>query len=142
MDSVNKFFLIAAGLIVTASLIFLGFRMADAGKDAGNGVVNQFIEFSTEQREADIMQYDGATVTGSDVVNFIRRNLSTYSPGSVAPFEVVVKTATVTTHKDNSTLGNIMNFSHISYINPTGRFVGKVVRNGNGVIVSVMFTQI
>lgn len=142
MDSVNKFFLIAAGLVITASLVFLGIRMSDAGKDMGNGVVNSFIEFSTELKEADIMQYDGTTVTGSDVVNFIRKNLSEYSPGRMAPFEVVVRTATVTTHKDNSSIANITNFSHISYIDPTAKFIGKVIRNDNGVIVTVTFTQV
>ena len=33
MESLNKFFLLAAGLIVTAGLIFVGFRIADIGKE-------------------------------------------------------------------------------------------------------------
>lgn len=142
MDSVNKFFLIAVGLIVTGALVLLGFRMANIGKDTGGDVINRFIEFSTELQEVEIMQYDGATVSGSDVINFIRKNLSEYPAGSTVPFTIVVKTGTVTTHKDNSAIANIMNFSHVSYINPTAKFKGKVVRNTNGVIVSVTFTQI
>lgn len=141
MDSVYKFFLLAAGLIITASLIFLGFRMAEAGKEAGNTSVNRFVDFNTELREAEIMQYDGTTVSGSDVVNFVRKNLSACSTAEEAPFEVIVKTGTVTTHRDNSSLADIVNFSHISYISPNGRFIGTVNRNANEVIVSVMFVQ-
>ena len=42
VDSVNRFFLIAAGLIVTAGLVMIGFRMSDLGKAAaGHSVLQQ-----------------------------------------------------------------------------------------------------
>lgn len=141
MDSVHKFFLIAAGLIVTGMLVFLGFRMSDVGEDVGGHMVNRLTELEQSLKDADVMQYDGVTVTGSDVVNFIRKSLSEHSTESTAPYQVIVVTGTVTTHKDNTTIGNILNFSHISYVNPTAKFVGEVNRNTNGVIVSVTFTQ-
>lgn len=141
MESVSKFFLMAAGLIVTASLIMLGFRMADAGERAGNDMANRFIAFNTELKESDVLQYDGAVVNGSDVINFIRKNLSECEPGGTAPFRVVVETSVITVYEDNSMLKELMNFSHASYIAPTGRFVGMVERNENGVIASVTFIQ-
>ena len=141
MECINKFFLIAAGLVVTASLIFLGSRLAETGEQFGNEVVNQFIVFNAELNDREIMQYDGATVNGSDVTNLLRKYLSGYLPGSVAPFHIVVETEVVTVYEDNSKLKNMMNFSHVSYINPTRKFVGEVLRNENGVIASVTFKQ-
>lgn len=141
MESINKFFLMAAGLVITASLIFVGGRLADAGEESGNAVVNQFITWNTEWDEMEVMQYDGAVVTGSDVINFIRKKLSGCLPGSTAPYRIVVKTNVVTVYENNERLKEMMNFSHVSYVNPTGRFIGEVSRNWNGVITSVTFTQ-
>ena len=47
----------------------------------------------------------------------------------------------VTVYEDNSLLKEMMNFSHVSYINPTGKFVGRILRNENGMITSVTFRQ-
>ena len=105
----------AAGLVVTASLIFLGFRLEEAGKQSGNEMVNQFITLNTELKEMEIVQYDGVTVNGSDVTNFLRKYLSEYLPGSIAPFRIVVETDVVTVYEDNSLLKEMMNFSHQSY---------------------------
>ncbi len=141
MECINKFFLMAAGLVVTAALIFLGFRLAEAGEQSGNEMVNQFVAFNAELKDREILQYDGATVNGSDVINIVRKYMSGYLPGSVAPFHIVVETNVVTVYEDNSGLKDMMNFSHASYINPTGKFTGEVLRNENGVITSVSFKQ-
>ena len=129
MDSVSRFFLIAAGLIVTAGLIMIGFRMSDIGK-AENEIARQ-----------EIMQYDGRIVAGSDVVNFIKKSLSDCSVGQMPEFEIRVSSGAMTVYRDNSLLKEMTNFSHPSYIKPNARYLGEVYKNSNDVIEAVIFTQ-
>lgn len=141
MDSVNRFFLIAAGLIVTAGLVLVGFRMSDIGREAAGHLVDEMAVFENEIEIQEIMRYDGMVVTGSDVVNFIKKHLSDCFEGQMPDFIIKVSSDTVIVHKDNSSMKNMMNFSHPAYIKPNGRYLGEVVRNRNGVIEEVIFTQ-
>lgn len=141
MDSVNRFFLIAAGLIVTAGLVMVGFRMADMGKSAAGYLVDEMAAFESEIENQEILRYDGRVVSGSDVVNFIKKHLSDCSVGKIPKFEVSVSSDSFTVFKDNSLLKEMTNFSHPSYIKPNARYLGEVRRNDNGVIEAVVFTQ-
>ena len=141
MDSVNRFFLIAAGLIVTAGLVLVGFRMADIGKAAAGHLVDEMAAFENEMESQEILRYDGRVVAGSDVVNFIKKHLSGCAVGQVPEFTIKVSADTITVHRDNSSMKDMMNFSHPSYIKPNGRYMGEVIRNANGVIEEVIFTQ-
>lgn len=142
MDSLNKFFLIAAGLIVTAGLIFVGFRMADIGTETANQVIDGFNGFRQELEESKIMQYDGITVTGSDVVNFMRKHLSpTAGEQEVWMKITVVKGEKSVSYQKYEEIKEIYNFSHTSYVNPTALFQGSVIKNENGVISEVRFEQ-
>lgn len=142
MDSVNRFFLIAAGLIITAGLVFLAFRMADIGTETAEYVMEEFRMFGKDIKEEELLQYDGMVVSGSDVVNFIMRNLP---KGSVYRDSAVM--VTVICGSEKITYGtyeeakNIKNFSHENYINPTYLFQGTVIRNENGVISEVLFER-
>jgi len=141
VDSVNRFFLIAAGLIVTAGLVMIGFRMSDLGKAAAGHLVDEMAAFESDMESGEILRYDGRVVSGSDVVNFIKKHLSDCSVGQIPDFEIKVCSDTITIHKDNRSMKDMMNFSHPAYINPTGRYLGEVTRNKNGVIEMVIFTQ-
>lgn len=141
MDSVNRFFLIAAGLIVTAGLVLVGFRMAEIGKTTAGHLVDEMATFENEMENQEILRYDGRVVAGSDVVNFIKKHLSGCKVGQIPEFTIKVIADAVTVHRDNSSMKNMVNFSHPAYIKPNGRYMGEVVRNGNGVIEEVIFTQ-
>lgn len=141
MDSVSRFFLIAAGLIVTAGLIMIGFRMSDIGKAAAGHLVDEMAAFENEIARQEIMQYDGRIVAGSDVVNFIKKSLSDCSVGQMPKFEIRVSSGVVTVYRDNSLLKEMTNFSHPSYIKPNARYLGEVYKNSNDVIEAVIFTQ-
>ena len=62
MDSVNRFFLIAAGLIVTAGLVLVGFRMAEIGKTTAGHLVDEMATFENEMEKQEILRYDGRVV--------------------------------------------------------------------------------
>ena len=48
MDSVNRFFLMAAGLIITTGLIIVAFRMADIGTETAGQVMEEYIQFGSK----------------------------------------------------------------------------------------------
>lgn len=142
MESLNKFFLLAAGLIVTAGLIFVGFRIADIGKETANQLIDGFVGFKQEVEESEIMQYDGITVSGSDVVNFMRKHLSKGAYEDESGMKItVIKAEQSTTYQKYDEIKEINNFSHESYVDPTMLFRGCVIKNKNGVIAEVRFEQ-
>ena len=90
--------------------------------------------------EDEFMIYDNLVVRGSDVVNFIYRNLSSHSNRTNAPIYVYVDTgSSKTQYEDNIWIDQTKDLSSIYYIHPLRKFKGKVVRNTNDVIIGVSF---
>jgi len=142
MDSVNRFFIIAAGLIITAGLVFFAFRMADVGAETAEYVMEEFTAFGQELRESEILQYDATVVTGSDVVNFLRKHLQVMESNGISGMTVtIISRDNRITYRSYDEIKNISNFSHASYVDPSAMFYGTVKRNENGVISEVHFEQ-
>jgi len=140
MESINKFFIIAASLIVTAGLIFVGFRMADIGTEAANHAIEKLVVFERELQKAELLQYDGAEVSGSDVVNFLRKHLDERSSVEQKGMKIIViQGEKCKEYEKADEIKEICNFSHESYINPSALFVGNVSENANGIISEVSF---
>lgn len=142
MDSVNRFFLMAAGLIITTGLIIVAFRMADIGTETAGQVMEEYIQFGSKMRESEILQYDGTQVSGSDVRNFLRK----YLPDNYGNADHQVPVTVITgrgkmEYQSYTEIKEINNYSHITYINPKSLFWGTVERNENGVICKVRFEQ-
>lgn len=140
MESINRFFIIAAGLIITAGLIFVGFRMADLGTSTANHVIEEYIAFGRNMESGEIMMYDGAVVTGSDVINFMRKYLEN-TEITTGMRITVIKGSKSISYQSFDDMQEIYNFSHDAYVNPTAMFQGSVCRNENGVIAEVVFEQ-
>lgn len=140
MESITRFFMIAASLIITAGLVFIAFRMADIGNETANHVMKEFADFGNEIREREILQYDGVEVTGSDVANFLRKQFSKNS-GSDSFVVKVVSDRNTIVYSGYEDIKEIYNFSHASYIEPMAVFQGSVYRNENGVITEVCFQK-
>jgi len=141
MESINKFFLIAASLIITAGLIFAGFRMADIGTEVANHAMKKLVVFEREMQESEILQYDGVEVAGSDVINFLRKYLDERGSARKNGIKIIViqgKESKV--YENTDEIKEIYNFSHESYINPSALFIGSVYKNANGVISEIRFT--
>lgn len=142
MESINKFFMIAASLIITAGLIFVGFRMADIGTEAANHAMEKFVLFERELQDNEIVQYDGAEVMGSDVINFLRKYVDSGNSSVREGMKIVVIQGEVSnTYRNADEIKEICNFSHESYINPSALFEGSVSENANGVISEVCFKR-
>lgn len=140
MESITKFFMIAASLIITAGLVFIAFRMADIGRETANHVIQEFADFGSAIKDGEILQYDGVEVAGSDVANFLKKQFSLNSDSTGFRVKVIsdVRTTIYSEYEDTK---EIYNFSHASYIEPMAVFRGTVYRNENGVITEVCFEK-
>lgn len=140
MESITRFFMIAASLIITAGLVFIAFRMADIGSETANHVMQEFADMGNEIKDSEILQYDGVEVAGSDVANFLKKQFS-QNIDSVGFVVKVVSDKGTKVYSEYEDVREIYNFSHTSYIEPMAVFRGTVYKNENGVITEVCFEK-
>jgi hypothetical protein len=142
LSNATKFLLLAFSLGITCLLIVYFKRVADTGFDTSNTAMEQLAEFNLELSENELTMYDGLDVTGSDVVNFIKKQLGEYSTTETAPLYVYVKTsASETSYQNGALLSNIQNFSSTYYVKPVAKFTCGIIRDANDVIIGVTFQQ-
>ena len=73
MENSLKGLILAAGIIITCEVVSLGFIIAREAKDTASNGVEQINMLNAEFAEGDKMLYDGVTVSGSEVLNVIRK---------------------------------------------------------------------
>lgn len=143
MNNVCKFLLLAFSLGITCLLISTFGRVADAGFKTSDKAIDRLDDFNNSLSESDIMMYDGQKVVGSDVVNFIKKTLGPYDKGEDASIYVYVSTSMAcNTYSDGGFIKDIQDFSSDKYIKPIANFSCSVIRNANGVIDRIEFSQI
>lgn len=148
MENSLKGLMLAAGTIVTCLIISLGFFIAKEAKDSATTGANQISKLNNEFLENDKVIYDATEVSGSEVINVIRK-FRNETMGVI----VTTKKQTTSYHYsvDESTgkLSKSANTEYKAgkavtdndYINPTARFTGKIIRDANQTIVGIKFTQ-
>lgn len=142
MDNVLKGIVIGAGVLITCIVIGVGFRVYRETKTISSTSAEKLERFSSELSENDLTMYDGLEVTGSDVVNFIKKHLSEYSSSEVAPIYVnIVTSTTLNDYVNGASIPDIVNFTTDKYISPISKYNGKIVRDKNNVIVGLIFTK-
>lgn len=148
MENSLKGLMLAAGTIITCIIIGLGFYIAREAKDTaatGAGQINKLnAEFSDNAKTI----YDGTEVSGSEVLNVLRK----FQGEAVG---ILVETKKNTSYygylfnEDTGELGKVSTIDYVSakketsanFINPNGRFLGTVIRDNNGTITGLKFTQ-
>jgi hypothetical protein len=112
-----------------------------------DGIVEQTIETADDYNDYKITMYEYEDVKGSQVVNFIKKNLGDYSVTEAAPIFVRVNTVVSGTNYSNDYVNkehipDIKNVSAIDYaIMPNAYFHCEIIRSVNKVILGVSFTQ-
>jgi len=142
IDVAYKLLILAATTIITCIVIGIGFIAANNAKSIGNTTIDKLNSLNKELMESDIEMYDGLIITGSDVVNYTKKELGNYNSLEVAPYSIIITTnSTTTTHNNNSNLSNLSDFTNSMYCNPMKKFKGKVNKNNNDVILNITFIQ-
>ena len=148
MENSLKGLMLAAGIIITCIIISLGFYIAREARDTASSGTGQINQLQAEFSDTSKTMYDGTEVSGSEVVNVIRK----FSDDTMGVKVVTSKTSVyygysfaendgMLGEKSNASYKNAQDATNQNYINPTGRFAGSVVRDANGVITGLVFTQ-
>ncbi len=157
MENSLKGLILAAGIIITCIIISLGFYIAREASDTASTGAGQINELTAEFADASLTMYDGTSVSGSEVLNVLRKydgetigilvKNSSNSSGAAYNYTINFESGSVTrgelgsktTANKYTDARNVQNTS--VYINPTGRFAGNVVRNSNGSVIGLVFAQ-
>ena len=148
MENSLKGLILAAGTIITCVVISLGFFISREAKDTASNGANQINKLNAEFVESDKVIYDGATVSGSEVVNVIKK----FSEEKIGILVKTKKADTYYGYKFSEQTGEISDASsntyaiatdsgNQAYINPYVNYTGKLVRDKNDVITGIVFEQ-
>ncbi len=150
MENSLKGLMLAAGTIITCIIIGLGFFIAREAKDTAATGAGQINELNAEFSENARTIYDGTEVSGSEVLNVIRK-----FQGESIGVRVQTKkneNSTFYGYKYSEETGELGKESDVdyksaqkevnaNYINPIGRFMGSIFRDDNGTITGISFVQ-
>lgn len=144
-----KFVLIGLIVIATLTLVII---MFNSNMELGKRSIDKTNAMNSQMAESDVTIYDGTTVSGSDVINAIRKFQDDYISIEVVTGLDRSGTKYIYSSTESSgvvTMGSEITFNiqsaldktNTKYINPTGRFVGSVYRDANGNIAKLKFEQ-
>jgi hypothetical protein len=145
-----KALMIAAAVLITIAIITLGVVVFQSGQEAASSAQRGFSDLQQEMSAVQFAAYDQKTVSGSQVVNALRK----YSANP--QFGVQVKTgkntagtwygkvvsATGTLSAGGTIdLSAVYDDAHNDYVNPTGTFKSQLVYDSNRVVRGLLFAQ-
>lgn len=160
-----KLLLIAAGAIVTCIVVVVGFQLTKSGKNDTNKASEQYTSVMSGYDEVQLTCYEDQTVSGSEVVSFIKDNASslinsqieqiivntnsgkqTYNVSSAVPSPTpasgIGSQNYTTVEMLKSTVNKFQEYTTANcYINPTGKFLCTIKRNDNNMITIITFDQ-
>lgn len=148
MDNSLKGLILAAGTIITCVVISLGFFIAREAKDTASNGANQINKLNAEFVESDKVIYDGATVSGSEVINVIKK----FKNEKLGILVKTNKSKTYYGYSFDENGGDIIgqvnsknidptDSDSVNYVNPYVNFVGRIIRDKNEVITGIVFEQ-
>lgn len=151
-ENVLSFVKWAAGIVITLAIISIAFIVFNTAKDGTMMGANEIAKMNAQIADSDMTIYDDAEISGSEVVNVIKKFSKEFLGIQVITGKNIAGTwygysASIATDvgtlgaKATSLLSNAIDESNNLYVNPNGRFMGKVYRDSNGTVVAIVFTQ-
>ncbi|KAB3525458.1 hypothetical protein [Alkaliphilus serpentinus] len=150
MDNSVKAILIGASVAITLIIVTLGFFILRQGQESINLSAKQMSDINSTLSESEYTIYDGLTISGSEVVNVVKKFKDEY----IGVLVITNSESTWYIHTVNITSGegsivsesthsisDALDETDNQYINPNGKFQGAVVRDENGRIVAITFDQ-
>ena len=148
MENSLKGLMLAAGIIITCIISRRGFYIAREASDTASSGTGQINELQAEFADTSKTMYENTEVSGSEVINVIRK----FSDEMIGIKVQTKKNTSYYIYQFSDSDGSLKNASSLdyksaqnaasaNYINPTGRFLGAVVRDANGTITGLSFVQ-
>lgn len=149
-ENTSRPLIIAGGLILAMLIIALAFTIYNSSKDTANDAMSQITNLSASMAESQYTQWEGQTVTGSQVVSIIKQfqndtsgimvdNNGSSATGGVTNYGLtltmdsgsVVK-GTLSNTASSATVADATNKTNAgTYITPSAQFFCTVVRDPN-----------
>ncbi len=148
MENSLKGLMLAAGIIITCIIISLGFYIAREASDTASSGTGQIHQLQAEFSDTSKTMYENTEVSGSEVINVIRKfademigvQVQTKKSSVFYNYNFSEKDGSLgSTSKADVKLAQVP--TNTAYINPTGRFLGVVTRDANGTITGLTFVQ-
>ena len=131
--------LVSAGVIMSVVLISIMVSQFERAKALSSAVSERMIETTAQIADSDILQYDGATVTGADVRSFYRRCFSAVEPRS--QFVNINNGNAVFKYDGPGHYADITDPEGRAFIRPDDLYKCSVTINKNGIVTDVTFTK-
>ena len=142
-ENTSKPLMIAGGLILAMLIIGLAFTIYFTSKDTANNATSQISNLNVTLAESEYTQWEGMTVTGSQVVSLIRQfqtdtcavivnngsGVTNY--GNVLTAGYTTTTGTLTANKSTKTASDATNKTDsTTYVAPSASYLCTVIRDG------------
>lgn len=137
-DVVPQSIVFATGVVLAVIFVSVMIYEFDSSKELSNAVNRNLSELTVDVEESNVTMYDGITVNGADVINFVKRN---YAQDCVFETDIVLQSGATAAVRDSQMLLSLRDENSVYYVRASARFSCDVSRNGNGVIDFVVFTQ-
>ncbi|RJG21346.1 ABC transporter permease [Paenibacillus thiaminolyticus] len=156
MNNAQSALKVAAGILLTIALITIVVLLFANANEATKTAQNEFSSIQTELSRAAFTVYDNTTVSGSQVINAIRKYYSQDQFG----IRVITGKNKANNNKTGNYYGmNVLDDGSISgtskneniqiaqtetldsYVNPSGKFIAKVIVDKNNVTRGIVFDQ-
>lgn len=158
MNNASSALKVAAGIFLTIALITIVVILFVSAQEATKTAQNNFSDIQTELSQASFTVYDDTTISGSQVTNALRKFKDREQ------FGILVKTGK---NKSGEWYGNILSISgqesseqygsvngtsqadisnswnevYDQYVNPSGKFKARVIKDNSNVVRGLIFTQ-
>lgn len=148
-----------ASLFLTVAFITLCVTVFLVAQDGSKSATAKFSGLNTELSQSEFVVYDSSTVSGSQVLNTVRKytgdnkefGISIKTGKSVVPVwygRTVDTTSSPGTSNYGGVTGNgtgslaeAQSETSNFYVNPNGSFTSKVIKDQNNMVRAIVFTQ-
>ncbi len=158
MNNASSALKVAAGIFLTIALITIVVILFVSAQEATKTAQNNFSDIQTELSQASFTVYDETTISGSQVTNALRKFKDRDEFGiqvktgknSLGQWygDVLKINGTLTNEEYGSVsgtsladIGNTWNEKLNEYVNPSGKFKAKVIKDNSNVVRGLVFTQ-
>lgn len=158
MNNASSALKVAAGIFLTIALITIVVILFVSAQEATKTAQNNFSDIQTELSQASFTVYDDTTVSGSQVTNALRKFKDRIEFGIQVKTgknatgewygDMLRITGTLTNEQYGSVVGasaanisNTWNEKLDEYVNPSGKFKAKVIKDNSNVVRGLVFTQ-
>ncbi|MVO99288.1 ABC transporter permease [Paenibacillus lutrae] len=158
MGNAQKALIMAAGFFLAIALITIAVVMFISAQDATKAAQNNFSDIQTELSQTAYTVYDNTVVSGSQVVNALRKfadkeqfgiQVKTGKNMTGSWYTNVIDISSPISNNYGSVVSSIprenINYAaveaHIDYVNPSGKFKAKIIKDKSNVIRGIEFSQ-